>query len=171
MSIVVFPLIGLAYSGIISSVNWLPLVITIPWLAAFYGYCLGYVVQLLLYRNNIKASIKQNARVLMVSFILAYYFHWVFWVLIVEQGSLWTWLFNNTDAANEFIEFFKNPSELINRIVEINSTGTWELDDDDLQIGKIKGLVLWFFWLCELLLMLVFLFFVKPNPKETGNED
>jgi hypothetical protein len=169
--IVVFPLMGVVYASIIRAIAvflFTGAVVIIPWLAAFGGYCLGYIVHLFISKNTLIALSRYENLVITLALIIAYYVHWLLWVVYVinSYNSTNTLLIPIQSLSNldQIFTLIKQPQLLLESIIDINSIGTWSIDDDeDLRLGPSKGIVLTVFWSLELLLILLYPYFVKDK--------
>ena len=106
--------------------------------------------------------------VITLALIIAYYVHWLLWVVYVinSYNSTNTLLIPIHSLSNldQIFTLIKQPQLLLESIIDINSIGTWSIDDDeDLRLGPSKGIVLTVFWSLELLLILLYPYFVKDK--------
>lgn len=155
----ILPLMGVFYAFIIRIIAvyfFTGAVVFIPWVTAFYGYFLGYIVYVFVLKYRQFKSPKLDLYMTLLALLEVYYFHWVFWVASVAQPLL--------PSFNYMGHLLLELGTVFNSIAEINIVGTWEIDDDnDLMMGAIKGVVLLLFWVVEFLLMAIYPFFVKEN--------
>ena len=162
-----FPLLGMLYAYIIKIINWSNAVIIIPWIAAVFGFYIGIIVKYYIRINHLKLNDNLQFVLIFIGLIVTYYFHWVFWVENTITTLFATVQPESLSPIDIVIYLIAHPSELFKQILEINSTGTWALDDDeDLRIGNSKGIVLLIFWVCELFLMLIFSLYYHPKKEK-----
>jgi hypothetical protein len=147
------------YAYTIQFVSPLPFVYSIPLLAGFYGWSLGWLTNKgVIYYGHVR-----NPKIALVIAILAisiaYYLQWLFCLLLKIHAD--TTLFNshvsilaNKSVITQFITLLSQPDLLVEQLLAINGHGTWMLDDDkDLAIGNTKGGILWLLWGVEALLI------------------
>ncbi len=169
--IIVFPMMGVVYASFIRAIAvflFTGSVIFIPWLAAFWGYCLGYIVHLFVLKNTLFDIAKYENSVIALAIVVAYYFHWLFWVVYVinSHDSTNTLIIpvQSLSFLDQIFTLINQPQLLLESIIDINSIGTWSIDDDeDLDLGPSKGKLLAVFWSIEFLLIILYPFFVKDN--------
>lgn len=167
ISFIIFPFMGLVYAYIIRSMGlylFSGAVIFIPWMAAFFGYCIGYVTTVFIIRNKQFNSPKIEFFLILFALLMAYYFHWIIWVdsIINSDGS----------RLNQLFTLLTEPTVLLDSITNINEVGTWYIDDDeDLQLGTTKGKTLAIFWIGEFILMTIYPFFVGDNFNKKSNHN
>ena len=141
-------------------------VVVMPWIAAFLGYCIGYIAHVIFKRN---VSIQQSNIInylIGLALVITFCGQWLIWMLYVIQDHVTTnpeiILIQTYSHLNQMYTLLTDPGLLVDILQEINAVGTWRIDDDeDLMLGKTKGITLAYFWLVELLLMAMFPFFVK----------
>ena len=146
-------------------------VIVIPWIAAFLGYCIGYVTHVIFQRNE---SIQQSNIInylIGLALVITFCGQWLFWTLYVIQDHVSTnpeiILIQTYSHLNQMYTLVTDPYLLIELLKEINELGTWCIDDDvDLMLGRTKGLTLTVFWVVEFLLMGLLPFFIKSNGRK-----
>ena len=165
----VYPLMGFIYASVIRIISvyfFTGAVVLIPWLVGFLGYGLAYITYLF-FKNNpsFRHSPFINYLLAMALVIVSCVQWWVWTVYVLEthvSSDAEITLIQSYSYFDQIFTLITDPSIFVDVLKEINTVGTWRIDDDkDFFLGKTKGILLMIYWVVEFLLMALFTFFVE----------
>lgn len=152
VSLLVFPLLGLAYAYCIW---YIPFVYINFFITLFFGFLVGVLLSIFVIKKGKVRNPALAALIGAIGAIVALYFHWASWVDLVINASEGSDLAGLGIATSnvKILQVFSlamQPEQLWGLIKEINATGTWGIKRSD----AVNGAFLSFIWAIEFLLVL-----------------